>query len=403
MIENMIKPKLSLPILLFTVILIDLLVGMEFDLFVPSFPEIQHAFHLSPFWVEALLSINFIGFCGSLFVVGSLADHFGRRSIILLGLSLFILGSALCLWGSDFFYLFLGRFLQGIGIAAPSILSFLIIADSYPIYQQQRLMAILNAVMNTAAGVAPVLGSYVTLYLHWHGNFSLLFGLGVIVLILAYRFVPHYPLTKQSNPFSWRGYLSIVQNLKLRAIIVHSLCSFTPYWIFVGISPVLYMQDLGVDLRHFGYYQGSLAFIYALGCTAFGAVSRRVTQRQLLYASCFIFSFSLLGIIAISLQNHASPLLITLVMIVFVIGQIAPSIILYPICLDIMPEAKGRVSAVIQGGRLILSALSLQIAGYFYQHSFRNIGILLSIFVALSIVTLLQVLKVVSISQKSDQ
>ena len=81
-------------------------------------------------------------------------------------------------------------------------------------------------------------------------------------------------------------------------------------------------------------------------------------------------------------------------MIVFVIGQIAPSIILYPICLDIMPEAKGRVSAIIQGGRLMLSALSLQIVGYSYQHSFRNIGIILSIFVALSIITLLQVIQV---------
>ena len=293
MIESMIKPKLSLPILLFTVILMDLLVGMEFDLFVPSFPEIQQAFHLSPFWVEALLSINFIGFCGSLFVVGSLADHYGRRSIILLGLSLFIVGSALCLWGPGFSYLFFGRFLQGIGIAAPSILSFLIIADSYPIHQQQRLMAILNAVMNTAAAAAPVLGSYVTLYLHWHGNFSLLFGLSLVVLLLAYRFVPHYPLAKQSNPFSWRGYLSIMQNLELRAIIVHFLCMFVPYWIFVGISPVLYMQDLGVDLRHFGYYQGSLALIYALGCTLFGAVIQRVTQRQLLYAACLVFSFRL--------------------------------------------------------------------------------------------------------------
>ncbi len=76
------RPKLAKIMMLMTVILMDLLAGMEFDLFVPSFPELQTQFHLSPFLVETLLSINFIGFCLSLFFVGSLADHYGRKPII---------------------------------------------------------------------------------------------------------------------------------------------------------------------------------------------------------------------------------------------------------------------------------------------------------------------------------
>lgn len=58
--------------ILITVLIMDLLAGMEFDIFVPSFPELQSQFHLSAFLVEALLSINFIGYCVSLFVVGGL-------------------------------------------------------------------------------------------------------------------------------------------------------------------------------------------------------------------------------------------------------------------------------------------------------------------------------------------
>ena len=82
--------------ILFTVILMDLLAGMEFDLFVPSFPALQSQFELSPFLVEALLSINFIGYCLSLFVVGGLADRYGRKPILLLGILVFIIGSCLC-------------------------------------------------------------------------------------------------------------------------------------------------------------------------------------------------------------------------------------------------------------------------------------------------------------------
>lgn len=130
--------------LLATVILMDLLTGMEFDLFVPSFPELQTHFGLLPFWVEALLSINFIAYCISLFFVGGLADRYGRRPIILIGLITFIIGGILCIWAPFYQFLLAGRFLQGIGIAAPAILSFLIIADSYPLKHQQFFMAMLN-------------------------------------------------------------------------------------------------------------------------------------------------------------------------------------------------------------------------------------------------------------------
>src|SRR5262245_28976607 len=97
-------------IVLLAIILMDILVGMEFDLFVPSFPQLQYHFNLSPFWVEALLSINFIGYCLGLFFVGGLADRYGRKPILLLGLIIFIVGSISCLWAASYYFLLMGRF-----------------------------------------------------------------------------------------------------------------------------------------------------------------------------------------------------------------------------------------------------------------------------------------------------
>ena len=96
------KNKLTKAMALSAIILMDLLTGMEFDLFVPSFPELQSHFNLTPFWVEALLSINFIGYFLSLFFVGHLADHYGRKPIIVLGLVTFIIGSIACLWAPSY-------------------------------------------------------------------------------------------------------------------------------------------------------------------------------------------------------------------------------------------------------------------------------------------------------------
>lgn len=376
-----------------TIILMDLLVGMEFDLFVPSFPELQAQFGLSPFWVEALLSVNFAGYCLSLFFVGSLADHLGRKPIILLGLGMFLLGSLLCLWGPFYEFLLIGRFLQGVGIAAPAILSFLIIADAYPLKQQQVYVSILNGVMNASVAAAPVLGSYIALYFHWHGNFMVLFLLGLITTGMTLFFIPNQKLPEQKEALSLQGYIPLFQSKPLVLLMGHIIMNFIPYWVFVGMSPLLYMEDLKVPLSHFGYYQGTLALVFATGSLLFGFMVNRYDQKKMLFFSSQVTIIGFVSLVWVTILDTPNPLLITLAFLPFVIGQIIPGNIFGPLCLNFMPQAKGRVSAILQGGRLLFSAVSLQLAGYCYQGSFQNIGIIMAFFIFMTVLTLFFVMK----------
>jgi DHA1 family bicyclomycin/chloramphenicol resistance-like MFS transporter len=373
--------------ILLTVILMDLLAGMEFDLFVPSFPELQNQFHLSPFLVESLLSVNFLGYCLSLFFVGGLADLYGRRPMILIGLITFILGSVFCLYASSYSWLLTGRFLQGVGIAAPAILSFLIIADSYALKKQQYYMAMLNGVKNTSVALAPVLGSYITLYFHWQGNFTALLLLGLIAFFMTILFIPVYKLPEQKQTLSFRGYIPLFQSKPLMLLMTNIIFMFVPYWIFVGMSPLLYMKDLGVSLSHFGYYQGAFALVFAVGSVLFGFIMHKYEQKKMLYVASKIYIVSLLSIAAVTFLGSANPLWITLAFIPFIISQIIPSNMLVPLCLNFLPQAKAKVSAILQGSQLIFSALSLQLAGYFYQGSFRSVGVIISIFILMVIIT----------------
>lgn len=366
----------------------DLLAAMEFDLFVPSFPQLQNHFHLTPFLVEALLSINFIGYCLSLFFVGALADRYGRKPIILLGLITFVIGSVLCLWPASYQFLLMGRFLQGVGVAAPAILSFLIIADSYPLKKQQSLMAVLNGLANISAAIAPVIGSYITLYLHWQGNFKALLFLGLITLVMTAIFIPKYKLPKQKQTLSLRGYIPLFKSRPLLLLMMNIIFMYVPYWIFVGVSPLLYIKDLKVSLAHFGYYQGSLALVFALGSLLFGLIVQKYNQKKMLNIANRIYFISFICIAFITYIDSLNPLYITLAFIPFIISQIIPSNMLYPLCLNYIPEAKGKVAAILQGGRLVFASLSLQIAGYFYQGTFQNIGIIISIFIMLVITTM---------------
>ena len=380
--------------ILVTVILMDILGGAELDLFVPSFPELKTYFGLSAFWLEALLSVNFIGFVLSLFFVGSLADRYGRKPIILLGLLVFTLGSVLCLWAPSYRFLLTGRFLQGVGVAAPATLCFLIIADSYPLRQQQYLMAMLNGLVNASIAAAPVIGSYITTYFHWRGNFVALLVLGLGVLMMTVFFIPAHKPPKHKETISLRGYIPIFKSKPLTLLIVSLIFMFVPYCVFVGMSPLLYMEGFGVSLKHFGYYQGALALVFAAGSVLSGLViSRYYNQKKMLMFSGQILIVCMLMIGYITLVDSRSPILITTALVLHSVGVIMPSTLLYPLCLNFMPRAKGRVAAVLQGARLALSALALEVAGYYYVGSFRSIGFILIALIFIGVITLCFVLR----------
>ena len=373
----------------------DILTGVEFDIFVPSFPEIQNYFNQSTSWIEALISFNFAGYCISLFFVGRLADKYGRKPVILIGLAIFVLGSIFCLLTQSYDALLLGRFLQGVGIAAPATLSILIISDTYPLKEQSSLIALLNGSISIAMAVAPVIGSCIAFHFSWQGNFILLLVLGTATLIITNFFIPNYALSKTEDNSLLGWDLSVFRCKSLILLVSSIVFMFVPYWIFTGISPLLYIKNLGVSITHFGYYQGSIALSFGLGSLLYGLIvkKRLYNQKKILFFSIQILPVSFIIFGLVSFLNIDSPVVITLAFLPFIIGHIIPTAILYPACLNFAPKVKGQVSTMIQGGRLIFASIGLQITGYFYQNSFRNIGVVISCFIFISITVLFLLMK----------
>jgi DHA1 family bicyclomycin/chloramphenicol resistance-like MFS transporter len=382
-------PSFAKIMILITVMLMDILGGAEIDLFVPSFPELKSHFNISTFLLEALLSVNFAGSCFGLLFIGGLADRYGRKPVILAGLGIFVCASMLCLSSSSYNIVLLGRFFQGVGIIAPATLCYLIIADSYSIKKQQYLMGILNGLMNVAVAGAPVLGSYITMYFHWQGNFIALLVMGIIVLLMTMVFIPPTKISEYKEPIALSGYTTIFKSSALMLLILNIVFMYVPYWIFLGMSPILYIRDLGVSLSHYGYYQGAWALVFALGSIFFGLIVNKYSARKMLYLAFYICIFGTGLIALVSFLDIKNPLIIALSLLPFSVGSIIPNVILYPIALNFMPQLKGRASSLIKGIMLILSAIGLEFVGLYYQGSFQNIGIVITGFNLVALVTLI--------------
>ncbi len=165
------------------------------------------------------------------------------------------------------------------------------------------------------------------------------------------------------------------------------------YWIFISMSPILYMDDLGVNLKDFGLYQGAIAAVFSIGSLSSAYALKRFGTRN-----CFIVSSILVGVFfiltaAISILNVKDPVVITLVMLVQAISMVYPINILWPLALDAVKGARGRMGAMLVTMRLVVCAISIEIASYFYAGNFVSVGIAICITLLVSMITCYMLIK----------
>lgn len=380
----------------FTVLILAILSGAEIDLFTPSFPELQSVFELSPFMVELLLSTNLIAHCISSLIVGNLGDRYGRKNIIIIGLIIFIIGSFLCTVAPKYWILLLGRILQGLGIAGPAVLDFLIIADNYPVEQQPYKMGLLNGFSTLAVAIAPVIGSYISLFFKWQGNFIALLCLGFICLILTILFLPASEINRTVS-FSIKEYKPVF-NSKIAVYFIITICFITQsYWIFVGISPILYMEAFNISLKNFGLYQGSLCLLFAIASLASGYLIKKFGQKKCLFTGFWLLIIFTCATILLILFKVNNPIIITLVLQLEALGVVFPINILWPLSLTAIPSAKARITAVITASRLILTSLGLQLVGWLYSGVFFHIGLIMVLSLIIGLITCYKLLQIIHI------
>jgi DHA1 family bicyclomycin/chloramphenicol resistance-like MFS transporter len=369
--------------LFITLLITIILGGAEVDLFTPAFPELMHTFQLTPFTLQLMMSINFIGYCSGCLVTGFLGDRYGPRNIILITLGIFIVGSILCVTAPHYYVLLLGRLLQGLGMSGPVVLSYVIIAHLYPLDQQAKLMGILNGITAGAMAFAPVVGSYITYYAGWRGNFTALLILSIVSLILCLFTLPKIKPDSRVH-LSLRAYIPL---LKSKMLMIYSavICAGAlVYWTFVAFSPVLYMEDLKVGLKDFGIYQGVLAGAFSIISICMPVLFRWARPNTWLKAGTWLALICILGALALGIWVTDNPLWITLLLIGFSIGIVFPMNILWPVALTVVPNAKSRAAAFMMAVRLLFTGIGLEVTGYYYNHTFFPLALFMGICMVIS-------------------
>lgn len=132
---------------------------------------------------------------------GRLGDAFGRRRLMFVALTVFIVASLLCAASPTIEMLTLARVLQGFGGGGLMTLSQALIGETIPPRERARYQGYIAAVAVTANGFGPIAGGYLTEHFGWQSIFLVSVPFGLLAFALTFR-MPVHPRTE---PHDWRA------------------------------------------------------------------------------------------------------------------------------------------------------------------------------------------------------
>lgn len=117
-------------------------------------------------------------------IYGKLADLFGRRKMYMIGLFLFLAGSALCGLAGSMTELIIFRGIQGLGAGALMPISMTIVADIYPPEKRGKFMGLFSAVFALSSIAGPAIGGLIVEHWSWNWIFYVNLPIGSAALLL---------------------------------------------------------------------------------------------------------------------------------------------------------------------------------------------------------------------------
>ncbi|QDP98802.1 DHA2 family efflux MFS transporter permease subunit [Microlunatus elymi] len=122
-------------------------------------------------------------------IYGKLGDLIGRKSLLIIALSIFVGGSLVGAVANDMTVLIIGRAIQGLGGGGLMLLAQAIIADVVPARERGKYMGVMGAVFGLSSVVGPLLGGWFTESLSWRMGFWLNVPLGIVAILAAVLFL----------------------------------------------------------------------------------------------------------------------------------------------------------------------------------------------------------------------
>ncbi|WP_150538893.1 Bcr/CflA family multidrug efflux MFS transporter [Actinobacillus vicugnae] len=264
---------------------------LAIDMYLPSFLDIARDLNIAQEQVQTTLAIFTFGFAVGQLFWGPIADSFGRKPVILIGLvgasiSAFFLTQVEAI---ENFYLL--RLLQGLCGAAPSVVLGALVRDLFDRNRFAKMMSMIMIISMIAPLIAPMLGGYLAKWFHWHSIFYALVLMGGLCTVLIIWQIPETLSLEKRQPLNFmnvlKNYGALLSDKSTLGYVLVGGLTFAGMFCFLTSGSIVYIGLYGISQEYFGYFFG-LNMIVMVSMTALnGRIVVKVGSETMLRVGLF--------------------------------------------------------------------------------------------------------------------
>src|SRR5215218_6084113 len=186
--------------LLYLLIAMTAIGPLSLNILVPAVPGLVHALSTDTAAVQLTISLYLLGLATSQLVLGPLSDRFGRRPVVLAGLALTAISSALAIITSTIAGLIVSRIIQSIGASVGIVVGRAIIRDLVDREHTAATIGIVTTAMVVAPMVAPLIGGLLDTAFGWEAIFIFVAVSSALVFLWAQVTLPETRKQQLNTP-----------------------------------------------------------------------------------------------------------------------------------------------------------------------------------------------------------
>jgi DHA1 family bicyclomycin/chloramphenicol resistance-like MFS transporter len=244
------------------------------DMYLPALPDIAEDLRTPESSVKLTMTLYFLAFGVSQFVWGPMADAYGRKLPLILGISIFAVATVACALAPSIEWLIVARFVQGIGGAAVGVVPRAIIRDRFTGVEATRLMAMVMLVISISPMLAPLAGSLILAVggLGWRAIFVALLLIAALSLTITVRALPETLALRDRVPVNLPNIAGACRRLLgsplFMGLTMVGAFGFGSFFVFINTASFVYQGEA------FGLSNLQFALAFAVNALGFFAASQ---------------------------------------------------------------------------------------------------------------------------------
>jgi DHA1 family bicyclomycin/chloramphenicol resistance-like MFS transporter len=249
------------------------------QIMLPAIPIVRENFGVSTGTAQLTLSLSMLSIALATLIYGPLSDRFGRRPVMLAGISITVLGSGLCMLAGSIEWLIAGRIVQAAGGAVGLVLARAIVRDVYDAGDAAGIIATLVMVMVVMPMISPLVGGELLVRYDWHSIFYLVEVVALVMLLAMAKFLPETlsgPVVFTGVKSMLRGFASLFGSRVFSAYAFNVAFISVVFFTFISAAPEIMVSVLKRPPNEYGYYFVMVPAAFMAGNYVARSLSKRM-------------------------------------------------------------------------------------------------------------------------------